>query len=394
MPTRKIQTPAQQKQKNILVDFIPAVLKCTKSEGYHVEYHYLDKITGKLMRKRFYLNRIVKAYTKRSEGINHARRIVHELNCKLQHGWTPFFETEDQRLYTPLLQLRELYLANKQRDVRDATFTSYSSMTKMFNEWVEGCNRSGKVTGNFLKYDAVCYMDYVYSKGYSNRTYNNTLKGMRAFFSWAVEHCYCKENPFATIKTKAKETKKRILIDGKSRKKITEYLKSNNPQFLIVCQLVYNSAMRPKEIANIQVGNIKLDNRYIVVTQDNAKNKKSRCATITADVIEYLRPLITNLPNDYYLFGMNKDLMPDAKRCALSKFRKLWDDMRTKLKLPQEMQLYSLRDTGMIDLLHAGVDELSVQHHFDHSDLSIQAIYTNHYDPNLNERIFKNAPKF
>jgi site-specific recombinase XerD len=68
--------------------------------------------------------------------------------------------------------------------------------------------------------------------------------------------------------------------------------------------------------------------------------------------------------------------------------------MRTKLKLPQEMQLYSLRDTGMIDLLHAGVDELSVQHHFDHSDLSIQAIYTNHYDTNLNERIFTNAPKF
>lgn len=72
MPTRKIQTPAQQKQKNILVDFIPAVLKCTKSEGYHVEYHYLDKITGKLIRKRFYLNRIVKAYTKKSDGINHA----------------------------------------------------------------------------------------------------------------------------------------------------------------------------------------------------------------------------------------------------------------------------------------------------------------------------------
>ena len=101
-----------------------------------------------------------------------------------------------------------------------------------------------------------------------------------------------------------------------------------------------------------------------------------------------------DLPNDYYLFGMNKELKPAAKRCALSKFRKMWDDMRTILRLPQEMQLYSLRDTGMIDLLHAGVDELSVQKHYDHSDLSIQAIYTNHHDPNLNERIFTNAPKF
>lgn len=394
MPKIQNNDLIERQERNILVDFIPAVLKHTKSEGYLIEYHYKDKISNKLVRKRYYLNRVVNAYRKKSDGVNHARRIVHELNEKLKTGWTPIFVTENQRLYTPLLELRDLYLNNKKRDLRSETMRSYSSMTNMFNEWIEATNRSGKVTGNFLRFDAICYMDYVYDKGFSNRTYNNTLKMMRALFSWAMEHCYCKENPFANIKTKTKETKKRILIDEDSRRKITEYLRVKNPQFLIVCQLVYNSAMRPKEIANIQIGNIKLENRYIVVTEDNAKNKKARCATITADVIEYLRPLIKGKPDNYYLFGMNKELQPAAKRCALSKFRKMWDDMRTKLNLPQEMQLYSLRDTGMIDLLHAGVDELSVQHHFDHSDLSIQAIYTNHFDPNLNERIFTKAPKF
>lgn len=394
MPISEIDNSTTKRDRNVIIDFIPAVLKKTPSEGYLVEYHFKDKITNKLVRKRYYLNRIVNAYKKKSDGLNHARRIVHELNEKLKNGWTPIFETENQRLYTPILQLRDIYLNNKKRDLRADTMRSYTSMTNLFNEWIEGSNRSGKVTGNFLRYDAICYMDYVYDKGFSNRTYNNTLKGMRAFFSWAVEHCYCKENPFANIKMKTKESKKRILIDEKSRKKISEYLKVKNPQFLIVCQLVYNSAMRPKEIANIQIKDIRLKDRYIIVREDNAKNGKARCATITADVIEYLRPLTENLPDNHFLFGMNKDLLPDAKRCALSKFRKLWDDMRTKLNLPQEMQLYSLRDTGMIDLLHAGVDELSVQHHYDHSNLSIQAIYTNHHDPNLNERIFTNAPKF
>lgn len=394
MPTSEIDNKKITRERDIIVDFIPAVLKKTKSEGYLIEYHFKDKITNKLVRKRYYLNRIVNAYQKKSDGINHARRIVHELNEKLKNGWTPFFETENQRLYTPILDLREIYLNNKKRDLRADTMRSYTSMTNLFNEWIEGSNRSEKVTGNFLRYDAICYMDYVYDKGFSNRTYNNTLKGMRAFFSWAVEHCYCKENPFANIKMKTKEAKKRILIDEKSRKKISEYLRVKNPQFLIVCQLVYNSAMRPKEIANIQIKDIRLNDRYIIVREDNAKNGKARCATITADVIEYLRPLIENLPDNHFLFGMNKDLLPDDKRCALSKFRKMWDDMRTKLNLPQQMQLYSLRDTGMIDLLHAGVDELSVQKHYDHSNLSIQAIYTNHHDPNLNERIFMNAPKF
>lgn len=393
MPKRKNQTPKQQIEKNVLVDFIPAVFKNTKSEGYHVEYHYRDKISGKLVRKRFYLNRIVKSYLKKSDGLNHARRIVHELNEKLKNGWTPTFETEDQRLYTPILLLRDFYLKDKARDVREATMHSYSSITKMFNEWIEDTNRTGKVTGNFLRFDAVCYMDYIIDKGCSNRTYNNTLKMMRALFSWAIEKCYCKENPFANIKTKTKEAKKRIVIDEKSRKKIAEYFSVKDPQMLIVCKLVYNSAMRPKEIANLKVEDLRLLHRYIVVKDSVAKNKKARCATITADVIEYLRQF-ENLPGNFYLFGMNKDLHPSEKRCAISAFAKRWDKMRSFLKLPMEMQLYSLRDTGMIDLLHAGVDELSVQHHFDHSDLSIQAIYTNHFDPNLNERIFTKAPKF
>ena len=68
--------------------------------------------------------------------------------------------------------------------------------------------------------------------------------------------------------------------------------------------------------------------------------------------------------------------------------------MRLDLDLPVEMQLYSLRDTGLTDLLHAGVDQLTVQHHADHSSIEIQNIYTDHYDPGLNEKIYSNAPTF
>ena len=43
----------ERQEKNILIDFLPAVLKNTKSEGYLVEYHYRDKILNSLVRKRF-----------------------------------------------------------------------------------------------------------------------------------------------------------------------------------------------------------------------------------------------------------------------------------------------------------------------------------------------------
>lgn len=392
---------AKKTQKKIIpepkatsfVDYYPAVLKKNKSEGYLVEFRYKDPISGEMKRGRHYVNKLISQHEKKSEGLQHARKLAFELTEKLKSGWTPVFESDDQRLYTPITKLRDYYLTDKKNDIRDATMTSYKSVTKIFNEWIEATNRKKKVTGNFKREDAVCYMDYIATKDVGNRTYNNTLKGIRAMFTWAVEHCYCKENPFIAIKPRRKENKRRILIDADSRAKIKNHLEANDPQFLLVCQLVYNSAMRPKEIANVKINDINLQGRYIRVTSDNAKNGKSRCATITQDVIDMLTPFM-KLPGNYYLFGMNKQMLPSMQRVALSKFRKRWTDLREKLHLPNEMQLYSLRDTGMVDLLHAGVNELSVQQHYDHSSLKMQAIYTNHFDPNLNETIFRNAPKF
>ena len=120
-----------------------------------------------------------------------------------------------------------------------------------------------------------------------------------------------------------------------------------------------------------------------------------RSATLTRDLIDALVPVLARpMPGVWYLFGSNQRIEPSAKRVALSNFRKKWDKVREVLKLPQEMQLYSLRDTGISDYLHAGIDQLTVQHHADHSSLAIQQIYTDHYDPNLNQVIYEKAPDF
>ena len=87
-------------------------------------------------------------------------------------------------------------------------------------------------------------MDYIYmERGVAARACNNQLKMERALFSWAVQKCYCKENPFELIKTKKQEEKKRVLIPIDTRKKIREYLEQHNPNFLIVLELVFKYCM-------------------------------------------------------------------------------------------------------------------------------------------------------
>lgn len=292
--------------------------------------------------------------------------------------------------------VRERFVEHKRSEgLRPASLQSYSSMTSLLVEWCKRTGRGRVSCSGFRKIDAVEYLDYIIEKGNSNRNYNNTLKQLKLFFSWCVANCYCESNPFEGLKLRAKTEKRRILIDAESRRRIAEFFREYCPQMLLVCRLIYSSAMRPKEIANIRIQDIDLEARCVHVPPEVAKNRHARNATLSQDLIDELRPVVgRGLPGEWYLFGSNPGIEPSCRRVALSNFRKKWDVVRERLNLPREMQLYSFRDTGLVDLLHAGVDQLTVRQHADHSSLAMQDIYTSHYDPELNRKIFEAAPEF
>ena len=75
-------------------------------------------------------------------------------------------------------------------------------------------------------------------------------------------------------------------------------------------------------------------------------------------------------------------------------YRKFWDKLRKEFNLPLEMQQYSLRDTGITEMLKNGLDPLSVKQLADHYSLSMTTIYSNHADPHLKELIREKAPGF
>lgn len=379
-----------------LKTYLPAILKETPSMGLFAEYYVYDPLKDEMVRKRTRLLSVVKRYRTARQRRLAAQELVDDINRKLSGGWTPLQQTEDSRLYTPIGDLVDKFIVAKEREgVRPSTLTNYRSFTGLFLRWCEDTGRAKKCSATFLRADAVQYMDSVLDRGNGNRSYNNTIKALHSFWQWSLEHCYCKENPFNGIRLMPKTKKKRILVDPATRQLVAEYYAREKPQMLLVCKLVYHSAIRPNEISNIQLKHIHLDRHYILIEADNAKNGKARCATITRDIEEYLEPLLKKYPDkDLYLFGVGRQMMPSAGHARKNYFSKCWERMRDDLKLPVEMQLYSLRDTGLVDLLHAGVDQLTVQHHADHSSIAIQNIYTDHFDPGLNARIYEKAPEF
>lgn len=377
-------------------NFLPAVVKNLPSIGYAVEYYVLDPETERPVRKRIKLSKLVRRYPNKHMKQLAAQQVADNLNAKLRGGWSPLHQAEDSRLYTPLSVFRERFLKAKEAEgCRQTTLTQYGSVTDIWLRWCEDNGHAQKYSGTFLHPEAVRYMDDVMAQGNRHRSYNNTLKVLRAFFQWGVDHLYAKENPFVGIKTLKKEKKIRILVPPESRKLISAYYAKVRPSMNIVCQLVYSSAIRPAEILRVQLKHVNLEEHYIVIPAENAKNHHERYATLTPELVRLLTPVKREYSNgELFLFGKNEDLLPDREPVNKSYFQKSWERMRRATGLPKEMQLYSLRDTGITDLLHAGMDPLTVQHHADHSSLAIQKIYTDHFDTGLNEKIYNSNVEF
>lgn len=372
--------------------YLPAVLK-HNANNWLVEFYAYSPLTDTLERRRIKLNRLRKAYTNITAFRRHANEIVCELNIKLAGGWSPFGETINARLYTPLADAMTQYLAEKARELRPDTLRSYKSICRMLEQYTAK-NLKAIRTSQFNRVHAVAYLDYCYMKrNMSARSWNNQLKGCRALFSWLQQKCYVKENPFIDIKPKREERKRRILVPAECRQLVAEWSTRNNPHFLTACELVFNALLRPMEITRLKIGNVDLDHKVLHISGTDTKTHFERDAALSDALVERLRAMkLERYPADYYLLGQG--YKPCATQMLRSRLSKDWITMRREMGLPETMQLYSLRDSGITSLLDSGVPARLVMQAADHHDLSITTRYASSKNPDLMEKLNKCAVKF
>lgn len=387
-----------------ITPYIPAVLR-KNSHGYIIEYYFYNNVSCGYTRRTIKLNRIRKRYVTLHEFKEYANGVICKLNVKLAGGWSPIGEVVNVREYVPMPQIIDQYLREKQSSLAKNTMHAYRSFCIRLKNWIETqypqCN-----CALFTKVIAIQFMDHVWSgesavvnksKKYiqpsdhiSERTYNNNLKLGRAFFAWCIEKCYAKENPFDTIKPKRERKKKRTIIPKEVRLDIDRYFAEHNPGMRLVCRLVYTSLLRPVEVSRVRVNQILYDKSCIIMPFDQTKNGKERIGRLDDELAQLLRAHLNGATaNDFLLSDGSWTYGSKPKNSHA--FGKAWDKMRADLKLPAEYQLYSLRDTGIHDLLIDGVVDLDVMHAAGHSDLSMTTRYADHIDEEMIARINNQA---
>lgn len=371
-----------------LLDFRPAVFKQNKSLGDFIEFHVYNYDDLQMERKRIRLKRLHNTCSTQRQYRTCINRMLVQLNIRLAAGWTPNGDVHDAREFTPVKIAIQHYLEDKGSDLRKASIVSYSSVCNIFAEWLESQNLD-KLEVRLITQSMVSqFMDSLRQhKRFNNNTYNTYLKKYRACWNWFIEHGYCTENPFAKLHCRLKQTKRRIPIPPDTREKVLSYVRSSDiPNFEIVMHLIFSSLIRPTEIRRIQIKDISIKDACIHIPADNAKTHKERYVPITDACIRLLIPLLANgCPNGWYLLG--KDLVPSETKCWNARFRKEWMKIRQACGLPSAMQLYSLKDSGIRELLESGMDIITVRDLAGHQDISTTNKYCTFQDKNMIQKV-------
>lgn len=397
--------------------YYPAEYKKLPSIGHCVQYSLYDAETNRMKRTVIKLNVARRNYPTLREFKAYVYEFMATINLKLQQyslltieGITipakaePVAEPQPEPVAEPIAtepkkhkkrhNLQEVvsnFMNEKNKELRQASIRSYSSFTTIFLSW---CKENQIKYVDEVEYSTIAeFMNNVYNeRNVSAVTYNNYVKLGRTLFSWLVDRCFTDSNKFEKIKRKTAGEKHRILISPADRQKLLEAT-NIRPHYATLCMLVYSALIRPNEIRHIQLKHIHLDDCYIEIPGENAKNHHTRRSALTPQLVERLRSMnLDRYPADYYLFGSY--IEPDADMAAESTYRSYFDKVRERLGWDSRYTLYSFRDTGITEMLEAGIPNIDVMKHADHSSLDVTTIYTRHKDKSLIDKISSRAPNF
>lgn len=356
-------------QKKIFVDYIPCQVSFKKS--CRLYFYAYNPETSKLKRVVIKCNTI----KNRSERLKYAKTYCECINDKLRNGWNPFVDKMMTRGYVTLEYAINNFLKEKGKDSRPATNNSYMSYCGTYKTWLQDINMLNSYCFLFTETEANRYMSYISStRTITSRTWNNYIRFFTTMFNNFIEKQYLKKNPFSNIKRKKVDEKKREIIPPDTRKKMKEYLINHNfNEYYIIMLLCYRCFIRPKEIGCLKIQNIDFKNNQIEIPSDIAKNHHNRIVGIPDEIMEYLKTL-QGYPRDYYIFSTR--WKPGKQLKHTRDIGKVWNKMREDLQLPAKYQFYSLKDTGITEMLEAGVPAKFVKELADHSSLDMTEKYT------------------
>ena len=350
-----------------------------KGREFYIDFYAFNPSEGRLKRKKIMLGR----FRSQRERNGYARQLIEELTQKLVRGWNPWVESKSAAQFTSFQEVTSRYRQyvlkmHSDSSFREETMRDYLSRLGILEEWVEGS--AYKVFYPYQLDEVVLskFMDYILiERNCSVQTYNNYLAWLRTFSGWMLQRRYIHDDPTAGLRSIRRTTSKnRTVIPDSTLSSVRAYLEQRNKHFLLAAYILHYMFVRPHEMSLLRIGDFRLEKKTLILHGDQTKNRQDAVLTLPDHIVRLMAELkVFDHPSQDYLFS--DGCRPGKVWRDSKQFRDYWNNhVRKDLKLPKEYKFYSLKDTGITNMLRANTDPLSVRDQARHSSLLITNTYT------------------
>lgn len=363
------------------------------TKDWFVEYSCRDPRTDKLKRFREYGG--FRKLKSAKERYALAQKIISDIKDKMVSGWTPFKEEmltyqdalilqvqadrwgrERESLPTIRIYLSE-FLDAKKATVIAHSYQTYRSKLRIFAEWAEH-QKLDDIHISCITREHICdFLQYMVEHNkVSKRTVLKYKQILHGFFDYMIQaKRIVLTNPVHDIPDMGRLTDEAPRpIPEKDRSVLTAYMRRNDPQLWLFCQMEYYCAIRPNELRQLRIQDIDFTRRLIRVPCTISKNRQTELVNMPNQLYDVLVALKVNeLAGELYLFSSNGQ--PGITMLGKNNFRFRFDRIRNRLGLPPEYKLYSFKHTGGVELVNAGVDTWELQRHFRHKSIDTTERY-------------------
>lgn len=359
--------------------------KLHQGKSWYIDFYAFDPADGKMKRKKYMLDGIVKVTERRKR----AAEMMQAIMKQLRGGWNPWVNSSESRGYTLFDDCLDNYLRYVGKMDRKKTIHSYTSRVNILKSYIKTQLIPIKYVYQFDEAFVNDFLDWILLDRDSSPTTRNNYRGWcYSLAEYLIGRKYITSNPVEGIKPLKEDAKARKDLTPVQLKQMAKYLKKEDPYFLLACYMEYFTFIRPTELTYVKVGDISVEKQTVFVSGMFSKNHKDANVGLNETLIKLMVELnIFAAPSSHYLFG--KDFKPNSERLGPDRFNKRWVKMREALNWKDCYQFYSLKDSGIRDLANAE-GAVVARDQARHSDIST----TNRYIQGANMRVHEATKTF
>ncbi|WP_372775681.1 tyrosine-type recombinase/integrase [Mangrovibacterium sp.] len=377
-----------------------------------IEFGYRDPKDGKMKRKR-YQEGFAELRTKKAR-IELADVLIKSISAKLQRGWTPLDDSNNQVVYVDELEYHQAAMvygrkrkANKNirfyaseyiTQIKDTkakkTFESYRGKIREFIAWLE---KSKLVDNDLSTFDNAVihqFFDYLISeRKLAKPTVEKYRITLCKFFRHLINRKILVEHPVHDIDIpETDEDFSAMPFLDDDLEKLLPAIRDEDPQLFLAALLQYYCFIRPgNELLGLQVKHVNFSARTIFVPKNIAKKRKERVVDIPNKLFDILQLHgIQAFGKEMFVIGPNG--RPGKRQIGINTLRNRFNLYRENLGLSISYKWYSFKHTGAGKLLESGATLVELMNQLGHSDLASTYRYVRQHFGERSEHVRDKFP--